>query len=51
MKFQRISPTNEHIKFSIYLAFYLKKNATDVTEIICAAYGEKAVSHNKCKRW
>jgi len=40
----------DHIGFYIYFAFYLKKNAAEVTAMICAAYGENAVSHIICKR-
>ncbi|KAL6265801.1 hypothetical protein P5V15_002618 [Pogonomyrmex californicus] len=43
--------TKEHIRFSIHFAFYLKKNAAEATAMICAAYGENAVSHTTCKRW
>ena len=43
--------TKEHIRFSIHFAFHLKKNAAEATEMICAAYGENAVSHATCKRW
>ena len=39
----------EHIRFSIHFAFHLKKNAAEATEMICAAYGENAVSHATCK--
>ena len=42
--------TKEHIRFSIH-AFHLKKNAAEATAMICAAYGENAVSHATCKRW
>jgi len=41
-----MTTTKEHIRFSI--AFHLKKNATEAVAIICAAYGENAVSHT-CK--
>ncbi|KAL6255567.1 hypothetical protein P5V15_013913 [Pogonomyrmex californicus] len=37
--------TKEHIRFSIHFAFHLKKNAAEATAMICAAYGENAVSH------
>jgi len=43
--------TKEHIRFSIHFAFHLKKNAAEATAIICAAYGENAISHTTCKRW
>lgn len=43
--------TKEHIRFSIHFAFHLKKNAAEAAEMICAAYGENAVSHSTCKRW
>ncbi|KAL6264123.1 hypothetical protein P5V15_004201 [Pogonomyrmex californicus] len=43
--------TKEHIRFSIHFAFHLKKNAAEATAMICAAYGENAVSHATCKRW
>ena len=43
--------TKEHIRFSIHFAFHLKKNAAEATAMICAAYGENAVSHAACKRW
>jgi len=39
----------EHIRFSFHFAFHLKKNAAEATAMICAAYGENAVSHT-CKR-
>jgi len=42
--------TKEHIRFSIHFAFHLKKNATEATAMICAAYGENAVTHTTCKR-
>ncbi|KAL6265755.1 hypothetical protein P5V15_002561 [Pogonomyrmex californicus] len=42
--------TKEHIRFSIHFAF-LKKNAAEASAMICAAYGENAVSHTTCKRW
>ena len=42
--------TKEHIRFSIHFAFHLKKNAAEATAMICAAYGENAVSHATCKR-
>jgi len=43
--------TKEHIRFSIHFAFRLKKNAAEATAaMICAAYGENAVSHTICKR-
>jgi len=29
----------------------LKKNAAEVTAMICATYDENAVSHTICKRW
>jgi len=29
----------------------LKKNAAEATGMICAVYGENAVSHTTCKRW
>jgi len=38
--------TKEHIRFSIHFSFHLKKNAA----MICAAYGENAVSLTTCKR-
>ncbi|KAL6268381.1 hypothetical protein P5V15_001514 [Pogonomyrmex californicus] len=43
--------TKEHIRFSIHFAFHLKKNTAEATAMICAAYGENAVSHTTCKRW
>jgi len=43
--------TKEHIRFSIHFAFRLKKNAAEATAMICAAYGENAVSHTTCKKW
>ncbi|KAL6257781.1 hypothetical protein P5V15_011366 [Pogonomyrmex californicus] len=43
--------TKEHIRFSIHFTFHLKKNAAEPTAMICAAYGENAVSHTTCKRW
>jgi len=39
--------------YSIFHLLYVsseKKNAAEVTEMICAAYGENAVSHAMCKR-
>jgi len=42
--------TKEHIRFSINFAFHLKKNAAKATAMICAAYGENAVTHTTCKR-
>ena len=38
----------EYIRYDIHFAFHLKKNAAEVTEIICATYGENAVSHATC---
>ena len=35
----------------MHFAFHLKKNAAEATEMICAAFGENAVSHATCKRW
>jgi len=46
-----IAITKEHIRFSIYFAFHLKKNAAEATTMISAAYGENAVNHTTCKRW
>ncbi|KAL6258215.1 hypothetical protein P5V15_010143 [Pogonomyrmex californicus] len=43
--------TKEHIRFFIHFAFHLKKNAAEAIAMICAAYGENAVSHTTCKRW
>jgi len=43
--------SKEHIRFSIHFAFHLKKNAVEATAMICAAYGENAVSYTICKRW
>ncbi|KYQ51098.1 hypothetical protein ALC60_09804 [Trachymyrmex zeteki] len=37
--------TKEHIQFFVHFAFHLKKNAAEATAMICAAYGENAVSH------
>jgi len=42
--------TKEHIRFSIHFVFHLKKNAAEVTAMICA-YGENAISHTTCQRW
>ncbi|KAL6268037.1 hypothetical protein P5V15_001119 [Pogonomyrmex californicus] len=36
--------TKEHIRFSIHFAFHLKKNGAEAIAMICAAYGENAVS-------
>jgi len=41
----------EDIRFSIHLAFHLKKNAPEATAMICATYGENAVRNTTCKRW
>jgi len=47
-----IAITKEHIRFSIHLAFHLKKTATEANyAIICAAYEKNAASHTTCKRW
>ncbi|CAK9833798.1 Mariner Mos1 transposase [Anthophora retusa] len=43
--------SKEHIRYAIHFAFHLKKNTAEATEMICAAYGENAVSHVTCKRW
>lgn len=43
--------TKEHIRLSIHFTFHLKKNIAEITKMICAAYGENAVSHATCKRW
>ncbi|KAL6260812.1 hypothetical protein P5V15_008338 [Pogonomyrmex californicus] len=32
-------------------SLHLKKNAAEAIAMICAAYGENAVSHTTCKRW
>jgi len=34
----------------MHFAFHLKKNVAEATAMICAAYGENAVSHTTCKR-
>ena len=31
--------SKEHIRYAIYFAFHLKKNAAEATETIYAAYG------------
>jgi len=46
-----IAITKENIRFSIHFAFHLKKNAAEAIAMICAAYGENAVSHTTCRRW
>jgi len=43
--------TKEPIRFSIHLAFHLKKNAAETTAMICAVFGENAVSYTIYKRW
>jgi len=43
--------TKEHIRFSIYFVFHLKKNAPEAIAMICATYGKNVVSHTTCKRW
>jgi len=43
--------TKEHIRFSIHSAFHLQKNAAETIKIICAAYGEDAISYITFKRW
>jgi len=43
--------TKEHIRFSIHFVFHLKKNVAEATAMICAAYGENAISHITCRRW
>jgi len=40
----------EHIRFSIHFTFHLRKNAAENIAMICAAYGENAVSHTICRR-
>ena len=30
---------------------FIWRNATEAAEMICAAYGENAVSHATCKKW
>jgi len=40
--------TKEHIRFSIH--FHLKKNVAEATAMICAAYGENAVSQTACNK-
>jgi len=42
--------TKEHIRFSIYFMFHLKKNAAEVTAMISPANGENAISHTTYKR-
>jgi len=37
--------TKEHIPFFIHFAFHLKKNAAETIAMICAAYGQNAISH------
>jgi len=39
------------IRFSIHLAFHLKKNAAETIAMICAVFGKNAVSYITCKRW
>jgi len=46
-----IAITKEHIRFYIHFALHRKRNAAKATAMICAAYGENAVSHTTCKRW
>jgi len=41
--------TKEHIRFSIHFGFHIKKNAAEVTAMICAAYGY-AISYTTYKR-
>jgi len=43
--------TKENIRFFIHFAFHLKKNAAEAIVMICAAYGENAISHTTCKTW
>ena len=43
--------SKEHIRYAIHFAFHLKKNAAEATEMVCAAYGENAVSLATCKSW
>jgi len=43
--------TKEHIRFSIYFAFHLKKYAAKATEMNYVAYGENAISHTTRKKW
>jgi len=42
--------TKEHIRFSTHFAFHLKNNAAEAIAMICAAYGDNAVSYTTCKR-
>jgi len=41
----------EHIRFFIHFAFHLKKNVAEAITMICAVYGENAISHITCKIW
>jgi len=43
--------TKEHIRFSNYFAFHLKKHAAKGNAMICTAYRMNAVRHTTCKRW
>jgi len=43
--------TEEHIRFSIHFPLCFKKNATEDTAMICAAYVENAASYTIGNRW
>jgi len=48
-----LNSDNNKRAYSIFhpLRVYLKKNAAEAIAMICAAYGENAVSHTAYKRW
>ena len=43
--------SKKYIRYAVHLAFHVQKNAAEAAEMICAAYGENAVSHATCKSW
>jgi len=50
-KISSVHDDNNKRAYSIFhFAYHLKKNAVEATTMICAAYGENAVSHTTCKR-
>jgi len=43
--------SSDKVRSYFRLNFRLKKNATEDTAMICAAYAENAASYAICKRW
>ena len=41
----------EHLRYYLLFAFQLKKSAAEAQDMICAAFGEDAVSYSTCTKW